>query len=239
MPVLIPNGFKLADKEFVKEIKEAGITFLFVSIDSANPEVHDRFRKVKGAWEKAVQGIKNCVEMGVTVGISTVVTPEGLKDGDFKRVIQLGKDLGAFKIRVLAPIMCGRWIKQGVELSKEEKKEFLSLLEPDFVFWEDCCDGTVPFVCCSIVRWFVYISAYGDVQPCCYIPIRFGNVRKEDLKNIIDRMWSTSFFKIDKETIEIEDCPMNIEKFRNKILRLAEKQGGFPVDYEEDVFSSG
>ncbi len=134
--------------------------------------------------------------------------------------------------------MCGRWLKQGIELSKDEKKEFLSLLEPNFVFWEDFCDGTVPFGCGALVRWFVHVSAYGDVQPCCYIPMRFGSIRKEDLKSIIDRMWKTSFFKIQKETIDTQDCPMNIEGIRNKIMALAERQGELPVDYDEEIFSS-
>lgn len=230
------NGLKLAEMSFVKSLKSAGITYILVSVDSSIPEVHDKFRRFKGAWTKAIEGIKNCVKEGIPVGISTVVTPDNLKSGDFKKVIQLAKDLGVFKIRSLLPIMCGRWIKQGIELTKDEKKEFISLLEPNFVFWEDFCDGTVSFGCAALVRWLIYVSVYGDVQPCCYIPIRFGNVRKDDLKTILEEMWKTSFFDIKREAVNREDCPMNMESIRSKILKLAERQGGFPVDYDEEVF---
>ncbi|MCM8826804.1 MAG: radical SAM protein [Candidatus Omnitrophica bacterium] len=227
------NGFKLADRDYVVQLKEAGIKFILISIDSANADDHDAFRKVKGAWVRAVEGIKNCVKEQIPVGISTVVTPQRLRNNDLKNLINLGKSWGVSRIRILTPIMCGKWIKQGIELSAEDKKQFYSLLEPDFVYWEEYCDGTVPFVCCSIVRWGVYISAYGDVQPCCYIPIKFGNVREEDLKNVIDRMWSSSFFEVKKEVINLNDCPMNYEEIRNKIMKLAEEQGGYPVIYSD------
>ena len=234
------NGLKLVDKDFVKAIKDAGITFVVVSLDSINPEVHDRFREMKGSWKSAVQAIKNCAEMDIQVRISTVVTKQSLKSGDTKKVIQLGKDLGVSKIRLLTPLMVGRWYKkEEIRLSKEEIEELWSLLEPNFVFWEGLCDDTVPFVCASSARWVVAITAYGDVQPCCYSPIRFGNVREKRLKNITDRMWKSSYFKRIDQMIERKnmiDCPMNDENFRSKILKLTEGGHEYPVDYDESVF---
>ncbi len=232
------NGIKLANKSFAKAVKEAGITFFLVSIDSSNPKVHDQFRGMEGSWDKAIQAIKNCVELGIPVGISTVVTKQSLKSGDTKKIIQLGKDLGVFKIRLLTPMMVGRWTNQEIRLSKDEMEEFRALLEPNFVFWEEWCDGTVPFVCASVTRWVVAITAYGDVQPCCYVPIRFGNIRKEDLKTIIERMWSSSYFKMERENINRCDCPMNDPKMRSKLLKLFEGKKEFPVDYDENVFGA-
>jgi len=237
------NGLKLADMNFVKAIKEVGYPFVYVSIDSADPEVHDRFREMKGVWKSAIQAIKNCVEMNIYVGISTVVTKQNLKRGDTKKIIQLGKDLGVSMIRLLSPMLVGRWYKKDeVKLSKEEIKEFWSLLEPDFVFWDsEFCDGRRPFVCASSARWVIAITVYGDVQPCSYIPIRFGNIREEHLKNILDRMWQSSYFKKINEMVErknLVDCPMNDENFRCKILRLTEGKHEYPVDYDESVFSA-
>jgi len=232
------NGIKLTDKDFAKQVKDAGITFFLVSLDSIKPEIHDRFRGIPGSWEKAVQAIKNCVEIGISVGISTVVTKQSLKYKDTEKIIRLGKDLGVFKIRLLTPMMVGRWTNQDIKLTPEEIKEFKALLEPNFVFWEEWCDGTVPFVCASVTRWVVAISAYGDVQPCCYIPVSFGNVREEDLKTIIDKMWQTSYFKIDKENINRCDCPMNTPKMRDRLLKLYEGKTQFPVGYDENLFSA-
>lgn len=230
------NGHKLADKNFTAKVKDAGIEFILVSVDSPRPEAHNQFRGREGSWEMATQGIKNCVELGIKVGISTVVTKENLKNGDFKKVIQLGKDLGVYKIRVLTPIMCGRWYQANIALNQEEKKEFFSLLEPNFVFWEEYSDGTVPFVCCSIVRWFFFVSVYGDVQPCCYVPISFGNVRENDLKDIAEGMWKSSFFKVDKANVNRCGCLMNDPKTREIIKKLQGKGQEFPVKYNQDLF---
>ncbi|MFC1631453.1 radical SAM/SPASM domain-containing protein [Candidatus Omnitrophota bacterium] len=232
------NGHKLSNLDFVKEIKDAGVGFVLVSIDSATAEVHDRFRGMKGSWEKAIQAIHNCVKTGIPVGISTVVTKQNLRNEDFKRVIQLGKELGVFKIRALTPIMVGRWYQQDIKLSADELRELHSLLEPNFVFWEEWCDGTVPFVCCSITRWFFFISLYGDVQPCCYIPIRFGNIRDQDLKSVVNKMWSSSYFQLKKSNINRCDCPMNNENVRKKIARLSKEKGKLPFDYNETIFSA-
>lgn len=160
-----------------------------------------------------------------------------LQTGDTKKIIQLGKDLGVFKIRLLTPMLVGRWQKrEEIKLSKEELKEFWSLLEPNFVFWKYACDGTVPFVCLSVAQQGFSVTSYGDVQPCCYIPISFGNVRKEPLKVIVDRMWRSSYFK--QERTKHLDCPMNDDNFRRKILRLTEGKHECPVEYDESVFSA-
>ncbi|MFC1631450.1 radical SAM/SPASM domain-containing protein [Candidatus Omnitrophota bacterium] len=231
------NGVKLADKDFAKATKDAGISFLFVSLDSANPEVHDKFRGRKGTWNSAVQGIKNCVELGIKVGIISVVTKQSLLRGDTKKIIQLGKDLGVFRVQLLTPMLVGRWHKsKELKLTKEEMKQFLSLLESDFVFWEDTSDGTAPFFCATMAKGNMATTVYGDVQPCCYIPITFGNVRNEPLKTITERMWSSSFYK--QKMLYPFDCPMNDESFRKKILKLTERKSTYPVEYDESIFSS-
>ena len=232
------NGIKLADKGFVKKIGDLGGAFVLVSLDSADPQVHDRFRGKEGVWKSAIQAIKNCVEINnIEVGISTVVTRRSLETGDTKKIIQLGKDLGVSMIRLLAPMLVGRWYKkEKVRLSKEELKELWSLLEPNFVFWEEACDGTGPFICGSMAKKGCAVTAYGDVQPCCYIPISFGNVKNERLKDILDRMWASSYFK--QGRVNPLDCPMNDDKFREKILRLTEGKRKYPVAYDDSIFSA-
>jgi len=234
------NGHKMSDLDFVKKIKDLNpkLTFILVSLDSADPKVHDRFRGMKGSWEKAVQSIKNCVALDIPVGISTVVSKQNLKNGDYKRIIQLGKDLGVKRVRSITPIMIGRWHQQDVKLSPEEMKEFFSLLEPNFVFWEQFCDGTVPFVCSSIVRWYFFVSPYGDVQPCCYIPLSFGNVRNEELKKIVERMWASSYFKIERANINKCDCPMNDPYVRDRLMKMFKRSQGYPAEYDENIFNS-
>lgn len=61
------NG-TLVDRRVVKEIRDVGLAYVGVSIDGIG-EVNDNFRGVKGAFEKALQGIRLCREEGIRVGL--------------------------------------------------------------------------------------------------------------------------------------------------------------------------
>jgi len=67
------NG-TLITKKKAKEMKDAGVEFVQISLDGIDADTHDKFRGVKGAFDKTVQGIKNSVAEGFFVEISTTVT---------------------------------------------------------------------------------------------------------------------------------------------------------------------
>jgi MoaA/NifB/PqqE/SkfB family radical SAM enzyme len=62
---------------------------------------------------------------------------------------------------------------------------------------------------------YFYISPYGDVMPCCFIPLTFGNIRDEPLKMILERMWGHSMFC---ESWVNKECPMLSKEFRAKYI---------------------
>ena len=62
---------------------------------------------------------------------------------------------------------------------------------------------------------YFYISLYSEVQPCCFIPIAFGNVRDEPLKTILERMWSHPMLN---ERCLQKECPMLNREFREKYI---------------------
>ncbi len=55
------NG-TLLTKENVQKLKQAKVNYLDISIDGACAKTHDEFRGVPGAFDKAVAGLKNCIE---------------------------------------------------------------------------------------------------------------------------------------------------------------------------------
>ncbi|MBI4297027.1 MAG: radical SAM protein [Chloroflexi bacterium] len=70
--VLSTNGI-LITPENAQRIKEAGFTYVGVSLDGLEP-VHDRFRGKKGAFRGSLAGMHNCQEAGVRVGIRLTLT---------------------------------------------------------------------------------------------------------------------------------------------------------------------
>jgi radical SAM protein with 4Fe4S-binding SPASM domain len=57
----------------VQELKDLGVSYVGVSIDGPEP-VHDRFRGMLGAYQEALQGIRNCRAIGLRVGLRVTLT---------------------------------------------------------------------------------------------------------------------------------------------------------------------
>lgn len=68
------NGILLARPEMVKRLVDAGMSSIFLSLHSSTPEVHDAMLKVKGAFDKILRAVENCLEAGVEVRYNYVVT---------------------------------------------------------------------------------------------------------------------------------------------------------------------
>ncbi|MCA1989757.1 MAG: 12,18-didecarboxysiroheme deacetylase [Desulfarculus sp.] len=69
--VISTNGTLItADK--ARELKDIGLSYVGVSLDGL-PAVHDRFRGVEGAFDQALAGIRNCLRVGLKVGLRFTV----------------------------------------------------------------------------------------------------------------------------------------------------------------------
>lgn len=70
--VLSTNGTLLIHA-VAAELKELGVSYVGVSIDGPQA-VHDRFRGMTGAYQEALQGIRNCQDVGLRVGLRVTLT---------------------------------------------------------------------------------------------------------------------------------------------------------------------
>ncbi len=66
--VLSTNGTLITD-ELAARIKQLQFAYVGVSLDSAIPEVHDRFRGAEGAFERTMAGFRRLVAVGQKVGL--------------------------------------------------------------------------------------------------------------------------------------------------------------------------
>jgi len=69
---LSTNGV-LIDKDVAKKIKESGFVYVGISLDGIG-DINDQFRGKEGAFKKAMQGFKNCVELGQRTGLRLTLT---------------------------------------------------------------------------------------------------------------------------------------------------------------------
>ena len=76
--VISTNG-TLITPEKARWIKQAGVSYVGVSLDGIGA-VNDQFRGVEGAFDKAVAGIRYCMDAGVRVGLRLTLTKRNVQD---------------------------------------------------------------------------------------------------------------------------------------------------------------
>lgn len=210
------NGLAVT-REFAQQLKDSGLDLLYVSLDSPDPELHDEYRGVKGCFDKAVGAIKNALDVGLSCVISTYMTKESLANGDFEKILQMSKDMGTHGVRYLLPTPAGKWLHEtNVLLTAEEKEKVWALTDYPYVCRDFYFQTQFSSQCRGLSdKVYMYISPYGDVQPCCFMPLSFGNIREEPFKTILDKMYNHAMYS--HECLS-KQCPMIDLDFRKKFI---------------------
>jgi len=213
------NGYLLSPA-YVAKLKKAGLDMAFISLDSWDPATHDRLRGRPGIFNKVLSALQSCRREGLSSVVSTYATKENLRDGGLQKVLRLAEKLQANFVRVLPPLMTGKWLKaEDVRLNAAELKLLKSHLREGFSYLEDD-------YCMSINKKIVYVSPYGDVQPCCYVPFTLGNVKEAPLREIVKKLWRHPLYGAKSKT-----CVMNNKEFRKKFLSKIEPSKGLPARF--------
>lgn len=119
---LATNG-TLLTMEVAKRLSECGCLYIQVSLDGSRPETHDIFRGRK-SFEKAVAGIRNALESGITVGIAATITK--FNYDEVHDLIDLAEELGVdiFMYYNFIPTGRGKDIVD-LDISPEEREHLL------------------------------------------------------------------------------------------------------------------
>jgi 12,18-didecarboxysiroheme deacetylase len=79
MRAVISTNGTLITKDIAAKLQKVGLSYVGVSLDGLE-KTHDRFRGKKGAFAAAMDGIRNCREAGIKVGIRFTVNKHNLAD---------------------------------------------------------------------------------------------------------------------------------------------------------------
>lgn len=200
--VMATNG-TLITEENAKEMVASGIQRVSVSLDGVSAQTHDRFRKVEGAFDGALQGIAWIKKAGLDFQINTTITQQNF--AELPRIQDMAVELGAVAhhIFLLVPTGRGKYILDG-EISAQQYEETLNWFydqreKVPLQLKATCAphyyrilrerarqEGTkVTFKThgldavtrgCLGGTGFCFISNTGGVQPCGYLNIHCGNV---------------------------------------------------------------
>ena len=215
--VMAPNG-TLVTPEVAARMREVGIRRISISIDYPNAEEHDVFRGVPGAFEGALEGVRNAIAAGVEVQINSTITKMNVRH--LPALLALAERAGAVSFHpfMLVPTGRGKELEEQ-ELPPEEYESALNWMydaqqssalffKPTDVphYWRVMrqrakADGRKLEVHphshggmntlsrgCLAGVGFCFISHRGEVQPCGYFDVVAGDVRQTSFGEV----WRTS-----------------------------------------------
>ncbi|NLP44634.1 MAG: putative heme d1 biosynthesis radical SAM protein NirJ2 [Peptococcaceae bacterium] len=198
-PVFGTNG-TLLSVEMARKLKTAGAMGMGISLDSLDKQKHNEFRRYDKAWEQAVQGMKNCREVGLPFQIHTTVMD--WNQSELEAITDFALDIGAVAHHIFFLVPTGRAVTIEEESLRAEayedvltrimKKQQTVPIElkptcaPQFTriakqlgmeirFSRGCLAGTS----------YCIISPKGQVQPCAYLNLPLGDVRETPF----DQIW--------------------------------------------------
>ena len=123
----IATNATLITRDVAKRLKDVNLGYVQISLDGANPETHNGFRGVPKAFERTIQGIKNCVEQDIFVEVATTATK--LNYEEIPAIIDLCEKLNVdwWMMYNFVPTGRGRFIIEN-DLSPEEREKVLRVL---------------------------------------------------------------------------------------------------------------
>lgn len=121
---LATNG-TLVTKAVAKRIKDTGFSRVAISMDGALESTHDRFRGLPGSHAKALEGIRNLRERGVSVQINSTVAKHNVQELPALLELALRETADALHIFMLVPVGCGLEIADREMLPADEYERVL------------------------------------------------------------------------------------------------------------------
>jgi MoaA/NifB/PqqE/SkfB family radical SAM enzyme len=189
-----------ATVERVAALKEAGLTSAAVGLESPDRASHDRLRGYDGAFDEAVQALSLFREAGILPYVNICATPELIRSGDLWRYAHLVRDLGVAFIQLLEPRPCGGYLNapSDVLLSKDDHEQLVQFFKKinsqiqyrdyPIVHYVAYAESPTQRGCMMGGLSHMYIDSRGNVDPCVFLPVTFGNIMEEDFETIYARM---------------------------------------------------
>lgn len=123
--VISTNG-TLISEDVARKLKDAGIKYVGVSLDGM-PETHNKFRGVLQAFERAVEGIRNSLKVGLKAGVRFTVTRDNYKD--LPKLLEYAAKEGIPRFCIYHLVYAGRGkniVKR--DLTKEERRKMMEFI---------------------------------------------------------------------------------------------------------------
>lgn len=184
----------LASFEQLVELKDAGLCGLMVSIHHFDAKKHDAFLGREKSYLAATKVIQIAHKAGLATVINCCPSQEMIEAGGLRKIMDIARDLSCAYVQFIHEKPSGNLVEQG---SRMMEPEFLKSQINEHIYFNKSPEYPAvsfqvfeaTYLGCTAggVERF-YVNADGEVQPCEFLNISFGNVRDESFEAIYARM---------------------------------------------------
>ena len=206
------NGVCITEN-VARRLAEAGARGLSLSLDALDPDRHDRFRMVRGAWRNTVDGAEILSRTGLPFIVQTTAGSHNL--GELDAIADFAHDrLGAkvWNLYFLVPTGRGQFVSDMTPAQYDEVLASLYRIQRKYdrrmLVNAKCAPHYIKTVLenagtesdpkirtyaggaggCPAGTHYMGIRPNGDVTPCPYLPVFAGSLRKASLTEL----WNSS-----------------------------------------------
>jgi len=177
-------------------LRRSGLFGVAISLDHYEAEIHDKRRGKKGAYATAIEAVRTARSAGFYTMIQLVATRDLANEDVLDRYLSLASQLGVHEIRLLEPMPTGELTgEQCACCINGEQRELLKRIHrktngdrssPKVTSFAHIEHGSM--YGCGAGFQHMYIDSSGNVCPCDFTPISFGNVLEKPVAAVWRRM---------------------------------------------------
>ncbi|MBI5247495.1 MAG: radical SAM protein [Elusimicrobia bacterium] len=192
MLIIVCTNGTLMTPEMARRLKAAGVDIVQMSVDSGEAAEHDRFRGMPGAFDKTMTAFRIAQDAGLKVAAVPTVSHYNIHTPGFHKIIEWARQENILvNLSMASPI--GEWAENmDCMLTAADLAELNHIVAStphvrrDFEtnYWQ---------LGCGAATEKLYFTPFGDVIPCPYMHISFGNVREEPVAAIRAKMLANDY----------------------------------------------
>jgi MoaA/NifB/PqqE/SkfB family radical SAM enzyme len=232
--IIVSNG-TLLTPERARSLKDAGADVMLISLDSGIREEHDAFRGKQGAFDLAMRAFDVARDAGLKVAAVPTVSHDNIHSEGFERIIDWGaREKLLVILSYAAP--SGNWSgKLEFLLTPEDCAHLDQLIKRNPHVRRDF-ETNYWTLGCGAGNEKLYFTPTGDVIPCPYMHISFGNVREDSVAEIRGRMLANPYLEGFHPRCLVAEETEFIQRFLPRTsltgLTLPRSEQVFPADEE-------
>lgn len=103
-PAMTPSATPLVTFEVLRDLREAGLERLAVSLDGADAKTHDAFRGVPGSFDRTLEVMADARTVGFPLQVNTTITCRNVDQLDRMADLLAGEGIALWSVFFLIPV---------------------------------------------------------------------------------------------------------------------------------------